>query len=152
MAIKKIKDIESRRSFDLPTLLRKPSSCIEHVNDIISSKVTFIYRILSDKKRKFYKGRFYSIDKENNIIIRLLSSPQNPENYVNNVLEIMYSFRMDRIEVFETTILKYLHSKQGGKNIPMHMFLIKLPTSIKLDETIKSDDKREDVRFDVDLP
>lgn len=126
---------------DLPYLLRNLSSRIDHFKIIISEKTTFTCRLLNDVESRYYDGQFSSIDEKNNVIIRLSTPLANPQDYVNNSLEIKYSFKNDRTGIITSTILKYLGSKKSKESSPIYFFLINLPESIKLEQ------KRKDVRF-----
>lgn len=128
---------------DLPYLLRKLSSRVEHMKEVTSIKENFNYRLLNTLENKWHKGRFNPMDDKNNFTVELLSAPGNPLDYVNNKLEIKYSFRDDTICVVTSKVLKYFGSKKSEAGGLLNIFLLELPGPIKLEL------KRKDIRVET---
>lgn len=128
---------------DLPYLLRKLSSRVEHMKEVTSIKENFNYRLLKTPENEWHKGRFNSMDEKNNFTVELFSAPGNPLDYVNNKLEIKYSFRDDTICVVTSKAIKYFGSKKSEAGGLLNIFLLALPGSIKLEL------KRKDIRIET---
>ncbi len=145
-AIKAIRSASGKKDVaDSPYRLRKLSTRIEHLKEIVSKKTSFSYRFFDREEKKddtWRGGKFLSMDKKNNLIVAVFAAAGKSEEHLNKILEIKYPVDQNN-GIIKCPILKYMGSKKAGKNIIVRMYLIKLPLFINLEP------KRKDIRFKV---